>query len=243
MNIVIFPDATPQEREEALKAKAVKTESRTYPRTLSPNEISVEKHRYAQDAIERDSLKEEAKQHADDYKARITALEDKMAECLGKVKHGKTDVTGWLYGIVNHDEKLMAFYDKYGELINSRELLPEEAQGHLFVDPAASTAKKPGDNTKPLPAAKQAALPAQDGKNATNQPIVRPDGMKDDEWIAFEAQKQKEFAALAAGNKGATKSTSHIDKTGLQKEPVKTQAELQKENANKNLAKGKPGGK
>lgn len=128
---ILYPDMTVQEREKALQRLAVKTKNETYQRSLQQEEIDNEKDRYATKAIDKDNLQKEAKNVADDYKGKIANLDKMMDEALERIKTGKYECTGALYGIANYSESRMMFYDKYGELIKSRALLPDEYQGAI----------------------------------------------------------------------------------------------------------------
>ena len=65
-----------------------------------------------------------------------------MKERLEKIKFGKKQMSGTLYGIANHSEGRMMYYDVFGELIDSRDLLPDERQGRLNLNAPTETAKK-----------------------------------------------------------------------------------------------------
>ncbi len=106
-------------------------------------------------------------------KAEIGSLEERMDETLDKFKNGKITVSGVLYGLPDYATKRMMFYDQYGELIESRDLLPDELQGNAFG--------KKGGPFKELP------LPTQD---AINQKLK--DGEKDGS-LSIEGPNDEEF--------------------------------------------------
>lgn len=136
-----YPDLGIKEREEQLQNECAKKEMRNYSHSLQQSEIDGETREYAQDGMELNQLKEQIKNIKDDYAAKIKAVEDRMIERLEKIKFGKKTLSGYLYGVADHTTKRMMYYDKFGELIESRDLLPDEMQGRLFIHEK----KKAGD--------------------------------------------------------------------------------------------------
>lgn len=131
------------EREKALQKEATKTESRQYARTVDHAEIAMEEKRYANNAIEVNTLSTKMKNTVEEYKGKIKGLEEKMVEQLEVIRSGKRDVTGTLYGVPDYKAGMMSFYSANGELISSRELLDQERQADMF---------KGGKGDKPKPA-------------------------------------------------------------------------------------------
>ena len=127
----IHQDKTPDERLKLLKYSAVKTEVRNYARSLTQPEVDAEKGSYAQDGIDKRKLEAELENTVKDYKARISNIKDRMDARLDKIQTCKMDVNGTLYLIPDYTTKRMMFYDAMGELIDSRDMLPNEMQGRL----------------------------------------------------------------------------------------------------------------
>ena len=74
-----------------------------------------------------------------------------MDEQLERVQTRSRKVYDTLYGVVDNENGTMQFFDKYGELISTRKLTPDEYHGKLFDnDGDAATAQEP----KQLPYAK-----------------------------------------------------------------------------------------
>lgn len=55
-----------------------------------------------------------------------------MDERLERIQTRKRKVYDKLYGLANYGTGLMEYYDRFGELIDSRKLTPDEATWHLF---------------------------------------------------------------------------------------------------------------
>lgn len=138
MSKFIYQDYSMKDRVVMLKNQSDKVTIDTYNRTLSDKEIDAEKDRYSRDAIELERQQEELKRINDELKSGIESIKTLMKERLTRIKTGQTEVRGSLYGIADHNAGRMNFYDEYGELINSRELTPDEWQGRLFIGDSPS---------------------------------------------------------------------------------------------------------
>lgn len=144
MGKFIYADYSMKDRVTLLKNQAIKSSVETYNRSLSDKEIDAEKDRYSRDAIELERQKDELKRQMEILKQGIDSLTTLMKERLSRIKTGQMEVHGMLYGIADHGNGRMTFYDQYGELIHSRELTPDEWQGRLFIGDAPSEG---GNNT------------------------------------------------------------------------------------------------
>lgn len=145
MGKFIYEGYSMEERITMLKNQATKVQVDTYNRSLSPNEVDMEKDRYSRDAIELERQQDEMKRQVDEMKSGMESIKTLMKERLTRIKTGQMEVRGALYGIPDQSKGRMNFYDQYGELINSRDLTPDERQGRLFIGDAPSE----GGNSEP----------------------------------------------------------------------------------------------
>lgn len=136
---VLYADLNPSEREAMLRNQANKVEQRNYSRTISESELEAERIRFVDDHLELQKLQKQMENAVKDYKARIKNIEERNDERLEVINTKKKSASGHLFGIANQVEGRMMYYDKFGELIESRDLLPDEKQGKLFaIAPVAS---------------------------------------------------------------------------------------------------------
>ena len=112
----------------------------TYNRTLTDSEIEREKTNYVDNGIRLKDVEVEAKASADSFNAKKTAIKKEMEEQLERVQNRSRKVYDTLYGVANPENGQMEFYDKYGELISSRALIPDEFNGKLFDNDGESSA-------------------------------------------------------------------------------------------------------
>lgn len=99
-----------------------------------------EKTNYVENGIRLKDVEVEAKASADSFNAKKTAIKKEMEEQLERVQNRSRKVYDTLYGVANPENGQMEFYDKYGELISSRALTPDEFNGKLFDNDGESSA-------------------------------------------------------------------------------------------------------
>lgn len=126
------PDLNVNQREQELKKLCITEKEENFFRTLTDSDVDKEKHLYAEKGGELKEKKAEAKASAETFKTAVQAIEKDMDERLERIQTRKRKVYDKLYGLANYGTGLMEYYDRFGELIDSRKLTPDEATGHLF---------------------------------------------------------------------------------------------------------------
>ena len=149
--ILFMPTATIDERVKQLEKTCYTKGEENYSRTLTESEIEREKGYYVENGGRLKDVEAEAKASAESFNAKKTAIKKEMDEQLERVQTRSRKVYDTLYGVVDNENGTMQFFDKYGELISTRKLTPDEYHGKLFDnDGDAATAQEP----KQLPYAK-----------------------------------------------------------------------------------------
>lgn len=138
--IAFLPNATIDERVAQLKKICHSESEETYNRTLTDSEIEREKTNYVDNGIRLKDVEVEAKASADSFNAKKTAIKKEMDEQLERVQNRSRKVYDTLYGVANPENGQMEFYDKFGELISSRGLTPDEFNGKLFDNQGEASA-------------------------------------------------------------------------------------------------------
>lgn len=138
--IAFLPNATIDERVAQLKKICHSESEETYNRTLTDSEIEREKTNYVDNGIRLKDVEVEAKASADSFNAKKTAIKKEMDEQLERVQNRSRKVYDTLYGVANPENGQMEFYDKFGELISSRGLTPDEFNGKLFDNEGEASA-------------------------------------------------------------------------------------------------------
>lgn len=198
-------EVSPAERVEALQKLASKMEMCTYSRQLTEEEITALEKNHVRKSIDVNRMKDEKKENAQQYKAKIDAVETDLKKMLDEINVQKREVKGTLYHIPNHKDGKMLMYDANGELIDSRPLKAEEKQLRLEIDGPANKTEEPVQDAEEV------------GKSDTEEgrwdgeiveqgsTINRPGDTGDPEWQEFEKKAADEAAAKAAGNKKTKK--------------------------------------
>ena len=132
-----------KQREQELKKLCITEKEENFFRTLTDSDVDKEKHLYAEKGGELKEKKAEAKASAESFKTATVAIEKDMDERLERIQTRKRKVYDKLYGLANYSVGLMEYYDRFGELIDSRKLTPDETTGQLFNNEGGAT---PVDN-------------------------------------------------------------------------------------------------
>lgn len=133
MKTIFFkPNLTPDERVEELNKICYNKGDDTFQRSLTESEIAVEKDVFIKLTVDEQRLKDEAKTSAQDYAKRINVIVEEKNEALERINTRQREVYDKLYWVVDAANGNMNFFDRYGELIKSRKLTPDETNGVLF---------------------------------------------------------------------------------------------------------------
>lgn len=130
---LIYQDQTPEARLELLAKNCLRNQVGIYAVSLNDAELNAERSAYAQLGINLDKLEEEKKEEAAKFTTKIKEIKALMAAGLGIIKNGKKSVEGKLFYFADQESGKMKAYDKHGELINSRDLVPAEKNTQLAI--------------------------------------------------------------------------------------------------------------
>lgn len=140
MSSFIYQEMGHTKRVALLKKLCKTKEQMTYAKSLTEAELVAEKGNFARDAMRISQLEDELKMLAASYKEKIKALKKTNIERLEVIANEKRQAYAMVYGIPDNSTERMLFYDEDGELITSREMLPNEKQGTLFLGEKQQTA-------------------------------------------------------------------------------------------------------
>jgi len=134
-----YPDLDITSRIEQLRKVCTTQVTKEYQRTLTESEIERDRFDYVSQAQTLANTKANAKASAESFKAEITGIETIMTEKLARIDSGKRKVNDALYGVPNYNNGQMEFFDRYGEMIESRRLTPDETTGQFFNNEGEAT--------------------------------------------------------------------------------------------------------
>ena len=150
MKIISFmPELSAEQREKELK-KICKTKRQDkFKRSLTDADIEKELRNYADLGIKLEEKENEKSEVMKTHNEAIKAVEAEMHTSLEVIKNGKKEVLDTLYMVPNYETGQMESFDRFGELIETRRLTPDEHTGHLFNNDGSETESNEPENISP----------------------------------------------------------------------------------------------
>lgn len=129
MERFLHQDYTPEERARILRDSADFTEEgMKYTRTLTENELTIEREQLAEVSIKRSEIEDEKREVVKQYKMKLDPLNDLVSTHLQKIKTRQEEITGDLHAFKDYEVGQVFFYDDKGEMVFSRRLRANETQ-------------------------------------------------------------------------------------------------------------------
>lgn len=140
-----MPEASTDEREKELKRICKSKTVKAFKRSLTESDIEKELRVYADFGISLQEKEAEKSEVVKTHNEAIKAVEAEMDLSLEIIKNGKKEVSDALYNVPNFETGQMETFDKFGELIETRGLTPDEHTGHLFGNDGSDLEEKPAE--------------------------------------------------------------------------------------------------
>lgn len=133
MDKFLGQDIPEQKRWQFLQDNADAVEKIGYTHRFTPEELAQKKETLAEVSITINDVEMEKKEAMESFKERLKPLNEEKQELLDHIKRGSEFVENeecakFLY----HKEKMVGFYNKLGELVYSRPIMPQEMQKTVF---------------------------------------------------------------------------------------------------------------
>ena len=139
--ISFYPELSTDERIKQLKKVCKSKTVKVFKRSLTESDIEKELRVYADLGIKLQDAEAEKSEVVKLHNEGIKAIEAEQNVSLDVIKNGKKEVSDDLWSVPNYNTGQMETFDKFGELIETRGLTPDEHTGHLF-DNDGDTAKE-----------------------------------------------------------------------------------------------------
>lgn len=120
------------ERKAFLDSNADSIEEIDYMKSFDPDEIQQQKDMLAESSIKANTLEEELKDIKESYKERMKPHIKQIQECLKHIKEGAELVNEECFKFIDQEEGMVGFYNSFGDLVQVRQIKPEERQKKLF---------------------------------------------------------------------------------------------------------------
>lgn len=126
-------DISEKDRWQFLCDNADAVEKIGYTHRFTPEELSQKKESLAEVSITINDIETEKKEVMEEFKERLKPLNEEKAELLDHIKKGSEfRADEECAKILYHDERMAGFYNKLGELVYSRPIMPQEMQKTMF---------------------------------------------------------------------------------------------------------------
>lgn len=133
MDKFLGQDIPEESRWQFLQDNADAVEEIGYMHRFTPDELAQKKEELAEKSIEINDIEIEKKEAMENFKERLKPLNVEKAELLDNIKKGSEYVANEeCVKILYHDEKMAGYYNKLGELVYSRPIMPQEMQKTIF---------------------------------------------------------------------------------------------------------------
>lgn len=132
MDKFLGQDKSEVERINFLANNCDAVEEHGYTRRFSTDELNQKKENLANLSVEINDIEEEKKDAMDTYKDRLKPLNIDKKVLLDEIKKKSEFVNEECYKFIDHEEKIVGYYNKYGELVSSRPIMPQEMQKTIF---------------------------------------------------------------------------------------------------------------
>lgn len=133
MDKFLGQDIPEEERWQFLKDNADSVEEIGYTHRFTPDELAQKKESLAEASIRINDIEVEKKEAMEAFKQELKPLNEAKQKLLENIKKGSEYVEDEeCVKILYHDEKMTGYYNKLGELVYSRPIMPQEMQKTVF---------------------------------------------------------------------------------------------------------------
>ncbi len=132
----------PQDRRAAfLNDNCDATQEMTYTRQLTSEELAECREKLTDASIKLADIAEEKKLAMDAFKEEAKPYEEIRTKQIKNLKHKSEVVTALCYKFIDEETHMVGFYNKEGDLVDSRPAFADELQRNIF-----QAARKTGTN-------------------------------------------------------------------------------------------------
>lgn len=133
MDKFLGQDIPEDERWQFLRDNADSVEAIGYTHRFTPDELAQKKESLAEASIKINDIEVEKKETMEAFKQELKPLNEEKQKLLENIKKGSEYVENEECAkILYHEEKMAGYYNKLGELVYSRPIMPQEMQKTVF---------------------------------------------------------------------------------------------------------------
>lgn len=127
-------DYSLEEREEFLSNTCDGTEEVSYSRVFTPEELAKQRELLTDASIKLADIDEKKKAAMDQFKEQAKPFAEQRTKAINALRTKSETVTEKCYKFFDEETKMVGFYNKEGNLINSRPAFQNEMQKTVFAD-------------------------------------------------------------------------------------------------------------
>ena len=133
MDKFLGQDIPEQDRWQFLQDNADSVEKIGYTHRFTPEELAQKRESLAETSIKINDIEIEKKEVMESFKADLKPLNEQKKELLDNIKKGSEyRENEECVKILDHEERMAGYYNKLGELVYSRPIMPQEMQKTIF---------------------------------------------------------------------------------------------------------------
>lgn len=123
-----------EERVAFLSNTCDGTEEVSYSRVFTPGELAKQRELLTDASIKLADIDEKKKKAMDEFKEQAKPLIEQRQKSIQNLRTKAETVTEVCYKYFDEETKMVGFYNKEGNLVNSRPAFPNEMQKTIFKD-------------------------------------------------------------------------------------------------------------
>lgn len=127
-------DIAIEERKQFLEDNCDAVEKVTYSRQFSPEELALQREMLTDSSIKIADIEEEKKGVMDGFKERLKPLQEQKEQAIKALRDKSQTVTEDCYKFLDEETKMVGFYNKEGNLVNSRPAFQKELQRTIQME-------------------------------------------------------------------------------------------------------------
>jgi hypothetical protein len=128
MDIDRLKSLSTEDRKAVLESEAIAVEEGKYTKPLTESEILYFKDQLAEQSINQAIILDEFKKVKESYKDRLEPIAKDISSAIQAIKFKAVEQCGRLYKMADYESKMIHKVDELGNVIHSRQMLPEERQ-------------------------------------------------------------------------------------------------------------------
>lgn len=133
MDKFLGQDIPEKDRWQFLQDNADSVEKIGYTHRFTPEELAQKRESLAETSIKINDIEIEKKEAMESFKADLKPLNEQKQELLDNIKKGSEyRENEECVKILDHEERMAGYYNRLGELVYSRPIMPQEMQKTVF---------------------------------------------------------------------------------------------------------------